>query len=62
MHKTLRPENMTRTELLALARAERLAVEQENLRLRKAQRDAQRLIDANERRLRDLEATIGHLS
>ncbi|QFG09425.1 hypothetical protein I5H08_gp062 [Mycobacterium phage Yuna] len=53
---------MTRTQLLAAARGERLAIEQDSLAKRKAIKDLQRGIDENDARLRAIEQTIGHLT
>ncbi|AHB79572.1 hypothetical protein PBI_VALIDUS_42 [Mycobacterium phage Validus] len=55
-------EHLGRDELLALARAERLALEQDNLAARRTIAELQRRIDGNDERLRAIDETIGHLS
>ncbi|QAX95580.1 hypothetical protein I5H03_gp066 [Mycobacterium phage Nibb] len=54
-------QSLTRRELIALARSERLAIEQENLGHRRAIAKLQREIDANDARLRAIDQTLGHL-
>ncbi|ARQ95481.1 hypothetical protein I5G81_gp42 [Mycobacterium phage Shandong1] len=53
---------MTRGELIAAARAERLRLEQDNLANRREIARLQRAIDANDERLRAIDETLGHLA
>ncbi|UTN93235.1 hypothetical protein SEA_SUNFLOWER1121_43 [Mycobacterium Phage Sunflower1121] len=53
---------MTRDQLIAAARAERLAIEQDSLAKRREIAKLQRGIDRNDERLRAIEETLGYLS
>uniref|UniRef100_A0AAU8GNV4 Uncharacterized protein n=1 Tax=Mycobacterium phage Pharb TaxID=3136626 RepID=A0AAU8GNV4_9VIRU len=53
---------MTREQLLSAARAERLALDQDNLAARREITRLQRRIDDNDARLRAIDETIGYLS
>ncbi|ASR85340.1 hypothetical protein SEA_TIERRA_41 [Mycobacterium phage Tierra] len=53
---------LTREQLIAAARAERLAIEQDSLAKRRQIAKLQRGIDENDARLRAIEETLGYLA
>ncbi|AFN37735.1 hypothetical protein FGG44_gp41 [Mycobacterium phage MacnCheese] len=62
MTRTANGLHLTRAQLIEAARAERLALEQDNLAKRREITKLQRGIDDNDARLRAIEETLGHLT